>query len=281
MAADDSTAGKLSAEVLQAYARTPDPRLRELLSALIKHLHAFATETGLTPQEWMAGVEFLTAVGQKCDPQRQEFILLSDVLGLSSLVQTINAADGATEPTVLGPFYLPGAPHRAKGEQIGRAEDGEPTLIRGLVTDAAGRPLAGATLDIWQGNSNGLYDIQDAGQPDYNLRGIFTTGPDGKYWFRTIRPVSYPVPIDGPVGDIFRASGRHNWRAAHVHAIVSAPGHEPVITHIFDSRNEYLGSDAVFGVRDSLIQEFKPAGPADPPDVKYVVDVDFALAPVR
>ena len=249
-----------------------------MLSALIRHLHAVATETALTPAEWMAGIEFLTAVGQKCDPQRQEFILLSDVLGLSSLVQTINAAEGATEPTVLGPFYLPGSPRREMGEQIGRAKDGEPTLIRGCVTDAAGRPLAGATLDVWQGNSNGLYDIQDADQPDYNLRGIFTTGSDGNYWFRTIRPVSYPVPIDGPVGDIFRASGRHNWRAAHVHAIVSAPGYQPVTTHIFDSGNEYLGSDAVFGVRESLIQEFKPAGGADSPDVKYTVDVDFALA---
>ena len=271
-------AGELTQQVLQAYAGTPDPRLRELLSALIRHLHAFAAETALTPAEWMAGIEFLTAVGQNCDPHRQEFILLSDVLGLSSLVQTINAAVGATEPTVLGPFYLPGSPHREMGEQIGRAEDGEPTLIRGRVTDAAGRPVAGATIDIWQGSSNGLYDLQDAAQPDYNLRGIFTTGPDGNYWFRTIRPVSYPVPIDGPVGDIFRASGRHNWRAAHVHAIVSAPGYRPVTTHIFDSENEYLGSDAVFGVRDSLIQEFRPATSADPPEVTYVVDVDFALA---
>ena len=201
-----TSAAKVTDQVVHAYAGTPDPRLRELLRSLISHLHAFATETALTPAEWMAGIEFLTAVGQKCDPQRQEFILLSDVLGLSSLVQTINGADGATEPTVLGPFYLPGAPPRQMGEQIGRAADGEPTLIRGRVTDAAGRPLTGARLDIWQGSSNGLYDIQDAGQPDYNLRGIFTTGPDGSYWFRTIRPVSYPVPVDGPVGNIFRAS---------------------------------------------------------------------------
>jgi len=272
-------AEKLTDEVLEAYAGTPDPRLRELLAALIRHLHAFAMETALTPQEWMAGIEFLTAVGQKCDPQRQEFILLSDVLGLSSLVETLNAADGATEPTVLGPFYLPGAPRRELGEQIGRAEDGDPALIRGRVTDPAGRPISGATLDVWQGNSNGLYDIQDPGQPEFNLRGVFTTGADGNYSFRTIRPVSYPVPIDGPVGEVFRASGRHNWRAAHVHAIVSAAGYRPVTTHIFDSANEYLDSDAVFGVRDSLIQEFRAAGPGDPDDVTYVVDVDFALAP--
>ncbi len=273
-------AEKLTDEVLAAYAGTPDPRLRELFAALIRHLHAFAVETALTPREWMAGIEFLTAVGQKCDPQRQEFILLSDVLGLSSLVETINAAEGATEPTVLGPFYLPGAPRRELGEQIGRAEDGDPTLIRGRVTDASGQAIGGATLDVWQGNSNGLYDIQDPGQPEFNLRGVFTTGEDGAYSFRTIRPVSYPVPVDGPVGAIFRASGRHNWRAAHVHAIVSAPGYWPVTTHIFDSANEYLDSDAVFGVRDSLIQEFRPAGPGDPDDVTYVVDADFALAPI-
>jgi protocatechuate 3,4-dioxygenase beta subunit len=280
MNADDVAAEKLTAEVLQAYAGTPDPRFRELLTALIRHLHAFAIETGLTAQEWMAGIEFLTAVGQKCDPERQEFILLSDTLGLSSLVETINASAGATEPTVLGPFYRPGAPHREMGEHIGRPEDGPATLIRGQVTDPAGHPIDDATLDVWQGSGNGLYDIQDPQQPDFNLRGVFTTGPDGSFAFRTSRPVSYPVPIDGPVGDIYRATGRHNYRAAHVHVILSARGYEPVTTHIFDAANEHLGSDAVFGVRDSLISEFQPAGPDDPPDVRYVVDVDFALAPV-
>lgn len=272
-------AEKVTAEVLQAYAATPDPRLRELLAALITHLHAFATETGLTTGEWMAGLEFLTAVGQKCDPERQEFILLSDTLGLSSLVETMNAVAGATEPTVLGPFYRPGAPRREVGEHIGRPEDGPVALIRGRVTDTAGNPVDGATLDIWQGSGNGLYDIQDPQQPDFNLRGVFTTGPDGGFAFRTSRPVSYPVPIDGPVGNIYRATGRHNYRAAHVHVILSGLGYEPVTTHIFDSANEHLGSDAVFGVRDSLISEFRPAAPDDPPDVRYVVDVDFTLAP--
>jgi catechol 1,2-dioxygenase len=146
------------------------------------------------------------------------------------------------------------------------------------VTDTDGRPLAGATLDVWQCASNGLYDIQDPGQPPANLRGVFTTGDDGRYRFGAVRPVGYPVPIDGPVGDVFRLSGRSHWRAAHVHVIVSAPGHRPVTTHIFDAANEYLDTDAVFGVRGSLIQEFRPAGPADPSDVAYVVDVDFALA---
>ncbi len=203
---DSTVAAQLTAEVLRAYAGTPDPRLRDLLTALIRHLHAFAAETGLSTREWMAGLEFLTAVGQKCDPQRQEFILLSDVLGLSSLIESLNAADGATEPTVLGPFYLPGAPRKQSGQQLGRPQDGEPTLIRGRVTATTGEPLPGATLDVWQDASNGLYDIQDPQQPEFNLRGVFTTGADGGYCLRTIRPVSYPVPVDGPVGAIFRAA---------------------------------------------------------------------------
>jgi protocatechuate 3,4-dioxygenase beta subunit len=269
---------RLTDDVLRAYGETPDPRVRELLTSLIRHLHAFAAETGLTTAEWMAGLRFLTAVGQKCDDERQEFILLSDVLGLSSLVETINGPEGATESTVLGPFYLPGAPHRELGESIGRPQDGEPTLIRGRVTDTEGQALAGATLDVWQCASNGLYDIQDPEQPEFNLRGVFTAGADGRYWFRTVRPVSYPVPIDGPVGDVFRIANRHHWRAAHVHVIVRAPGYQAVTTHIFDSANEYNDSDAVFGVRNSLIYEFRAAGPADPEDVTWVVDVDFALA---
>jgi protocatechuate 3,4-dioxygenase beta subunit len=269
---------QLTDDVLRAYGDTPDPRLRELLTALVRHLHAFAAETGLTTAEWMAGLRFLTAVGQKCDDERQEFILLSDVLGLSSLVEALNGPEGATESTVLGPFYLPGAPHRELGQSIGRPQDGEPTLIRGRVTDTEGQALAGATLDVWQCASNGLYDIQDPEQPEFNLRGVFTTGADGRYWFRTVRPVSYPVPIDGPVGDVFRIANRHHWRAAHVHVIVRAPGYQAVTTHIFDSANEYNDSDAVFGVRNSLIYEFRAAGPADPEDVTWVVDVDFALA---
>ncbi len=274
-----TTPAQLTEEVLGAYAGTPEPRMRQLLSLLIGHLHAFAIETRLTQDEWQAAIEFLTATGHKCDPRRQEFILLSDVLGLSSLVDVINAASGATESTVLGPFYVPGAPRRAMGEQIGRPEDGDPTLVRGRVTDTAGQPLDGATLDVWQTAGNGLYDTQDPAQPDFNLRGVFVTGPDGRYEFRTVRPVSYPIPVDGPVGDLLRNAGRHNWRAAHIHAIVSAPGHRGVTTHVFDSDNPYLASDAVFGVRDSLVRAFRPAGPDDPDDVSYVVDMDFSLSP--
>lgn len=268
----------LTSQVIAAFTAAPDPRLRELLTALIRHLHALAAETKLTRQEWLAAIEFLTATGQMCDGERQEFILLSDVLGLSSLVEELNAADGATEATVLGPFYVPGAPARALSEQIGRPQDGSPTLVRGQVTDVAGLPVAGATLDIWQTAGNGLYDIQDPGQPRFNLRGVFTTGPDGRYEFRTARPVSYPIPTDGPVGGLLRAAGRQHWRAAHIHAIVSAPGCVPVTTHIFDAENPYLRSDAVFGVRSSLVREFRPAGADDPSDVDYVVDMDFTLS---
>jgi catechol 1,2-dioxygenase len=273
------TPDQLTEQVLTAYAGTPDPRLRQLLTSLIRHLHAFAVETRLTREEWLAGVEFLTATGQRCDSERQEFILLSDVLGFSSLVEEINAAQGATESTVLGPFYVPGAPVRAMGDRIGRPDDGSPTLVRGQVTNPAGEPLDGATLDVWQSSGNGLYDIQDPQQPPFNLRGVFVTGPDGAYEFRAIRPVSYPIPADGPVGGLLRSAGRHNWRAAHIHAIVSAPGHRPVTTHIFDAENAYLDSDTVFGVKDSLIRPFRPSGPGDPPDVSYVAEMDFVLAP--
>jgi catechol 1,2-dioxygenase len=275
------TPAQLTDQVLRAYRGTPDPRLRELLTALITHLHAFARETRLTPQEWLAGVRFLTAAGQKCDQQRQELILLSDVLGLSALVDDVNAAPGATESTVLGPFYRPGAPARAMGEHIGRPQDGSPALIRGTVTDTSGRPLPGASLDVWQSSGNGLYDTQDPGQPPFNLRGVFVTGPGGGFEFRTARPVSYPVPTDGPVGELIRRSGRHQWRAAHIHAIVSAPGHRSLTTHVFDADNPYLDTDAVFGVKDSLIRPFRPPGPGDPADVSHVAEMDFALAPVQ
>jgi protocatechuate 3,4-dioxygenase beta subunit len=263
---------------LAQMAATPDPRLKEIADAAVRHLHAFVREVNLTPAEWLTGIAFLTQVGKACTPVRQEFILLSDVLGLSSLVAEIDASADATEPTVLGPFYLSGAPERAMGEPIGRPEDGSPALIRGRVTDVAGAPLGGATLDVWQGSGNGLYDIQDPRQPPFNLRGIFVTGPDGRYEFRAVRPVSYPIPTDGPVGDLLRGTARHNWRAAHVHAIVSAPGYRSVTTHIFDADSAYLDSDAVFGVRDSLIRQFRPAGPGDPTNVSFVAEMDFALA---
>ncbi len=276
---DAMTPDALTERVVKEYSGAPDPRVRELITALISHLHAFTVETRLTRQEWLAAIEFLTQTGQMCDEQRQEFVLLSDVLGLSSLVDIVNSAPGVTESTVLGPFYRPGAPVRAMGEHIGRAEDGSLTLVRGTVTGAGGQALDQATVDVWQADDKGFYDIQDPSQPPFNLRGVFVTGPDGRYEFRTARPSSYPIPTDGPVGGLLQLTGRGHMRAAHIHAIVSAPGHRSVTTHIFVPGNPYLDSDAVFGVKDSLIKEFRPARPGDPADVEYLVDMDFSLAP--
>lgn len=275
---ESMTPEELTERVVKEYSGAPDPRLREVITGLISHLHGFVVETRLRPEEWLAAVEFLTATGQKCDEQRQEFVLLSDVLGISSLVDVVNAAPGVTESTVLGPFYRSGAPERAMGEHIGRPQDGSPTLVRGRVTGAHGQPLEGATIDVWQANDKGAYDVEDPEQPPYNLRGIFVTGADGKYEFRTARPASYPIPTDGPVGELLRRTGRNHMRAAHIHAIVSAPGHRSVTTHIFVPDNPYLDNDAVFGVKESLIRPFRPAGPRDPADVEFVVDMDFSLA---
>jgi catechol 1,2-dioxygenase len=269
----------LTAEVLSRIEAAPDPRLREVLRAAVGHLHAFAGEVNLTPAEWMAGIEFLTAVGRATTAERQEFILLSDTLGLSSYVEMIAhpAVDGATEATVLGPFYVPEAPWRAYGDTIAvRDPGGVPTLVRGHVRSVAGAPLAGAVLDVWQTASNGRYDVQDPDQPRGNMRGRFRIADDGTYALRTSRPVSYAVPDDGPVGALLRASGRHPWRAAHIHVIVAAEGHRPVTTHLFDAANEYLDSDTVFGVRDSLVKEFVPG-----PDGTLLVKHDFVLRPLE
>jgi protocatechuate 3,4-dioxygenase beta subunit len=256
------TPGEHLAQVQEAFAGTGDARFGEIMRSLVGHLHAFVSEVGLTRDEWFAGIDFLTRVGQMCDDQRQEFILLSDTLGVSMLVEMLahGGAAGTTEATVFGPFHVEGAPARPLGASIveageggGGGDDGEPLVVSGTVRSLGGAPLAGATLDVWQTAPNGLYDVQDEGQPAMNLRGLFTTGEDGAYSFRTLRPVAYPIPGDGPVGEMLRAAGRHNWRPAHIHFVVAAPGHKPVITHVFDRASAYLDSDAVFGVRDSLV----------------------------
>jgi hydroxyquinol 1,2-dioxygenase len=244
------------AQVQASVEGADDARLAEIVQAAVKHLHAFVTEVGLTRDEWFAGVDFLTRVGQMCDDRRQEVILLSDVLGVSMLVEMTGQAPtpGATEPTVFGPFHVEGAPPRPLGSTIvDRDVGGEPLTVHGTVRDTAGAPVAGACLDVWQTAPNGLYDVQDDGQPAMNLRGVFTTGADGRYEFDTVRPAAYPIPADGPVGELLRATGRHNWRPGHIHFLITAPGYEPLITHVFDRASDYLDSDAVFGVRPSLI----------------------------
>lgn len=257
------TEDRLTDEVIARLDATPDPRLREVMQALVRHLHAFAREVRLTDEEWLAGIRFLTDTGHQCDDVRQEFILLSDTLGFSSLIDLINHSDVeglATEPTILGPFYVPASPWRENGESMVEYDDGgEPAILRGVVRDEDGTPIAGAVVDLWQNAATGFYAVQQPGeQPATNLRGRYRTDAAGRYEARTVRPVPYPIPNDGPVGRLLRDTGRHEWRAAHIHVKASADGFTPLTSHIFDRRSDYLESDTVFGVKDSLIADFVP-----------------------
>jgi hydroxyquinol 1,2-dioxygenase len=274
-------------DVVERLAGTPDPRVLEIMTALVTHLHAFALEVRLTEAEWSTGIGFLTEIGQMCDDKRQEFILASDTLGLSMLVDLLahDASSGATESTVLGPFYLPGSPDRPNGSSTAERPSGDPALVSGRVLDPDGAPIIGARVDVWQNGADMLYTVQDSDAPPANLRGVFTTEADGGFSFVGVRPLDYPVPDDGPVGRMLAATGRHPWRAAHLHFIVSANGSRPVTTHLFDDESKYLDSDAVFGVKASLIKHFTyhPAGAADrpvgigPDQDWYSVDHDFVL----
>ncbi|ELP64080.1 intradiol ring-cleavage dioxygenase [Streptomyces turgidiscabies] len=245
--------------VVDSMSGTADPRLRELLTALTRHLHAFVRETEPTMEEWERAVGFLTATGQTCTDTRQEFILLSDVLGVSMLVETLNGHGdpGATESTVLGPFHMTESPVRELGADIDLVGSGEPCVVSGRVVDRDGTPLPGAVLDVWQADAEGYYDVQQPDvQPPGNGRGLFTADAEGRFWFRTCVPSPYPIPTDGPVGALLHATGRHPYRPAHIHFIATAEGHEPVTTHIFVAGSEYLDSDAVFAVKESLVQDF-------------------------
>jgi len=247
----------LLGEVLSAFADTPNRRLAALIARLVEHLHAYAREMNLDAAERRAAIEFLTAVGQMSGPTRQEFELLSDVLGVSSLVETLSSCDGATLQTLTGPFYAPGAPIRGFGEtMVERSRGGSPAVLEGQVSSVDGEPLGGAELDVWQNAENRLYAIQDPEQPEGNLRGRYRARPDGSYQIRTIRPVPYPIPDDGPVGALLRQTGRHPWRAAHVHVLVTHEGHLPLTTEVFDAESDYLDSDAVFGVAPELVLHF-------------------------
>ena len=238
-----------------------DARLATVMESLVRHLHAFVKDVELTQDEWDVAIEFLTRTGQLCDANRQEFILLSDVLGVSMLVDAINnrRPTGATENTVLGPFHVEGVPEYPMGANISRDGGRETCLYEGRVIDLHGAPVAGARIDVWCDNEDGFYDVQQPDmQPSHNNRGIFITGPDGRYWFRGIKPVSYPIPEDGPVGQLLSRLGRHPCRPAHMHFIVSAEGFDTVTTHTFVEGDPYLRSDAVFGVKASLITRFEP-----------------------
>ncbi|ANS63259.1 hydroxyquinol 1,2-dioxygenase [Streptomyces lincolnensis] len=250
---------RITEAVVDSLEGTADLRLRELLAALTRHLHAFVRETEPTMAEWERAIAFLTATGQTCTDTRQEFVLLSDVLGVSMLVETINSDErgGVTESTVLGPFHMTDSPVRALGADIDLVGGGEPCVISGRVLSRDGTPLPGAVLDVWQANDQGYYDVQQPDvQPSGNGRGLFTTDDEGRFRFRTCVPSPYPIPTDGPVGDLLHATGRHPYRPAHIHFIASAAGHAPVTTHIFVAGSDHLDSDAVFAVKESLVKDF-------------------------
>ena len=220
------------------------------------HLHDFTKEVGLTHAEWRKAIELLTKAGEISTPKRNEFILFSDVVGLSSLVDMINSPDGATPSSVLGPFHIRGAPGVAVGGDLQKDNPGTTILVRGHVTDDGGTPVKGAELEIWQTADNGLYSNQDPAQPDYNLRAHMTVGADGAYAFTTVRPAPYTVPDDGPVGELLHATGRHPWRPSHLHFIVTAAGYRSLVTELFPDDDKYLDEDAVFGVREQLVMNY-------------------------
>jgi protocatechuate 3,4-dioxygenase beta subunit len=245
-----------SVEIVNARWAGDDERLRSVMTSLVSHLHAFVKEIEPTDEDWQRAIGFLTAVGHKCDDTRQEFILLSDVLGVSSLVEAINhrKPQEATDSTVLGPFHMVDSPPRELGANIAADGVGTPCVVAGTVRSLDGTPLPGALVDVWQANGDGFYDVQQPDlQPEGNLRGLFTADGKGGFWFQSVVPRYYPVPQDGPVAELLRATGRHAFRPAHIHFIGSAEGHTPVTTHMFLEGSPYLDSDAVFGVKRNLI----------------------------
>jgi hydroxyquinol 1,2-dioxygenase len=283
--------------VIARMSDSQDPRFKAVMASLVKHVHAFLQEMQITPQEWINTIDFLTATGKMCDEKRQEFILLSDTLGVSMAVVATAQAQTAkslqnnppqvppTEATVLGPFFWEGAPDLPLGADIRSASSGTPTLYRGRVTDTAGRPIAGCTLDVWSADADGFYDLQKGAQAPMELRARFQTDAQGQYRFWSIKPSCYPVPDDGPVGVMLRKMGRHPFRPGHMHTMLSAPGHETLVTHLFVADSPYLDSDAVFGVRNSLIVPFEAHLAGTAPDGSrmsepyHVATFDFSLVP--
>jgi hydroxyquinol 1,2-dioxygenase len=280
--------GDITAAAVASFEDCGDPRLRELMQGLVRHLHAFAAEVSLTEAEWREMIAVLTATGDITDERRQEFILWSDALGLSMLVDALahELPAGATESTVLGPFYVPGSPRREYGESmVIEPGAGVPAWVYGRVLDTSGAPIAGAELDVWQNGADMLYAVQRPEAEEDHLRGRYLTRDDGTYAFVAVRPVPYPIPDDGPVGRMLAASGRHPWRPAHIHMIVRAPGYRTVTTHVFDATSEYLDSDTVFAVKPSLLRTFVERSPDDPDrppaiDGEWVsLQNDIVLAP--
>jgi hydroxyquinol 1,2-dioxygenase len=288
VAPNNTTAADITQAALGSFEQTPDPRTKELLQAAVKHLHAFATEVNLTTNELIRLAEILTAAGKISDASRHEFLLMSDVMGLTMVVDytTNQKPAGAFESSVLGPFYRADAPWIDLGGDICRQKDaGTPAFVSGRVLSTDGSPIAGAVLDIWQVPANGMYENTDASQVDFNCRGRLRAADDGSYQFWTVKPVPYPIPKDGPAGLILDGARRHNMRAAHIHVIVEAAGYEKVISELFVAGDPYIASDAVFGVKNSLIVEFvrhdssEDATRYGRPTPFYTVNYDFVLVP--
>jgi hydroxyquinol 1,2-dioxygenase len=263
-----------------------DPRFKQVMTSLVTHLHQFIRDVKLTDAEWFQAIQFLTDVGKTCTDKRQEFILLSDTIGVSILVITLNhpASGGATDSTVQGPYYWDGAPELPNGANLAVDVKGEPAFYSGRVLDSSGRPIAGALLDIWSGDGEGTYDMQMDSDVGMKARGRIRTDDEGRYSFRSIKPEYYPVPTDGPVGRLLEKMGRHPMRPGHIHMKVSAPGHSTITTHLFAAGSPYIDSDAVFGVKESLVTAFSKQPPGVAPDGThmetsyYVVNYDFRLA---
>lgn len=267
----------ITEDAVARLANCKSPRLKQISESLIRHLHAFIQEVEVTPEEWFEGIQFLTKTGQICDEKRQEYILFSDILGASMLIDAIanRKPAGATESSVLGPFYVEGAPELHSGAGLAGVK-GARVRVHGKVVDLDGKPIKGATLDVWQTAPNGLYHVQDKEQPEYHLCGKLRSDSDGNYSFLTLEPVSYSIPTDGPVGKYLRDMGRHPFRPAHIHFIVSATDHKPVVTQLFTEGDPYLDSDAVFGVKPSLVVPFVNTANGGK-EVRY----DFVLEPLE
>ncbi|MCB4363334.1 intradiol ring-cleavage dioxygenase [Hydrogenophaga taeniospiralis] len=248
----------LTQAVIERLAHTPNPRLKEILSSLVTHLHAFARDVHLTEEEWFQGIEFLTATGQKCTSTRQEFILLSDVLGLSMLTVSMqnDKPQGCTESTVFGPFHVPNAPQYENGADIANGASGQPCHVHGFIRGKSGEAIANATIDVWQADDEGHYDVQKEGLDHAQARGVLHSRTDGSYDFKSIVAEAYPIPTDGPVGHMLEATRRSAWRPAHLHFMIQAPGYQTLITHVFRRGDKYLEADPVFGVRQSLIADW-------------------------
>ncbi len=264
--------------VIERFSRTPDPRLKEIMTSLVQHLHAFAREVRLTEEEWLQGIEYLTATGHMCSDTRQEFILLSDTLGLSMLTVAMNndKPAGCTEPTVFGPFFVEAAPEYQLGEDVANGAKGEPCRVSGTVKGLDGKPVPNALINVWQADAEGNYDVQYEQLAHPQARGILHADAQGRFHFKTILAEAYPIPSDGPVGAMLKATKNHPWRPAHLHFMIEAPGYERLITHVFRDHDPYLDSDVVFGVRSTLIADWVQEA-----DGSYSLTYDFVLNPER